>query len=379
MVVNQSLDVVNGIIVQIPSIEVAIDNTTLIIDGSNKIAINLNNPNTWTQAPTIFVNSATGTFLGAISITNTTNGAGDAIAFYGANGTTGTAGLLSYNTYDSGTNVNGFALIANYGDSISGHLNSIGLLPSMTANTGLIISYTNGSSGHAVIFSTTTTATPTNYLDDGNGNFITTNGYVLAAVADSSLSGKLFLSSTNANILKFYDTQATPILHEVATLDAANIPQTALIGNIVDSLTATNGLAVSNPTGAGAASYTIVLNGSSLSNGASGLSIDLANPNTWSGIQTFSSAIVASAGIASAAGASTPITVGASPYTYTNTSASNQQIFVQGGTVSAISYNPNGVSGISLNAFTDNVLILRPNDTLTITYTAAPIVNSVQL
>ena len=93
-----------------------------------------------------------------------------------------------------------------------------------------------------------------------------------------------------------------------------------------------------------------------------------------------SSAVVQSTvGFATTAGAATTVSVGASPYTYTNSSASNQQIFIQGGTVSAISFNPNGGTGIALSGLTDNVITMRPNDTLTITYTAAPTVNTIQL
>ena len=91
------------------------------------------------------------------------------------------------------------------------------------------------------------------------------------------------------------------------------------------------------------------------------------------------SGIAKLAGVATTAGAATTVSVGASPYTYTNSSVSNQQIFVQGGTVSAISFNPNGGTGIALSGLTDNVITLRPNDTLTITYTAAPTVNTIQL
>lgn len=89
--------------------------------------------------------------------------------------------------------------------------------------------------------------------------------------------------------------------------------------------------------------------------------------------------IVSVNGIKTTAGAATTVTVGASPYTYTNSSTSNQQIFIQGGTVSAISFNPNGGTGISLSGLTDNVITLRPGDTITITYTVAPTVNTIQL
>ena len=89
--------------------------------------------------------------------------------------------------------------------------------------------------------------------------------------------------------------------------------------------------------------------------------------------------VIATTGIKTTAGAATTVSVGASPYTYTNSSTSNQQIFIQGGTVSAISFNPNGGTGIALSGLTDNVITMRPNDTLTITYTAAPTVNTIQL
>ena len=101
-----------------------------------------------------------------------------------------------------------------------------------------------------------------------------------------------------------------------------------------------------------------------------------------SGNATFTTSgagIVSVNGIKTTAGAATAVTVGASPYTYTNSSASNQQVFIQGGTVSAISFNPNGGTGIALSGLTDNVITMRPNDTLTITYTAAPTVNTIQL
>ena len=101
-----------------------------------------------------------------------------------------------------------------------------------------------------------------------------------------------------------------------------------------------------------------------------------------SGNATFTASgagIVSANGIKTTAGAATTVSVGASPYTYTNSSASNQQIFIQGGTVSAISFNPNGGTGIALSGLTDNVLTMRPNDTLTITYTAVPTVNTIQL
>ena len=89
--------------------------------------------------------------------------------------------------------------------------------------------------------------------------------------------------------------------------------------------------------------------------------------------------VVSGTGFKTTAGAATTVTVGASPYTYSNTSSSNQQLFIQGGTVSAIAFNPNGGTGISLSGLTDNVLVVRPGDTVTVTYTAAPTMTTIQL
>ena len=110
-----------------------------------------------------------------------------------------------------------------------------------------------------------------------------------------------------------------------------------------------------------------------------GYYITIQNGSSVTQITLSSTGIVSANGIKTTAGAATTVTVGASPYTYTNSSASNQQIFIQGGTVSAISFNPNGGTGIALSGLTDNVITMRPNDTLTITYTAAPTVNTIQL
>lgn len=60
------------------------------------------------------------------------------------------------------------------------------------------------------------------------------------------------------------------------------------------------------------------------------------------------------------------ITAPASGSAYTNTSVSNQQVIVSGGTVSALALN-----GVSLG-LTAGVFVLLPGDTLTPTYTVAP-------
>lgn len=90
---------------------------------------------------------------------------------------------------------------------------------------------------------------------------------------------------------------------------------------------------------------------------------------------------VSATGYKSTAGASTSVTAGTSPYTYTNSSASNQQVFVQGGTVTALSFLPNGstTGEITISQLTGNVLILRPGDAISITYTTAPTITTIQV
>lgn len=68
----------------------------------------------------------------------------------------------------------------------------------------------------------------------------------------------------------------------------------------------------------------------------------------------------------SAAVAPTVITVGASPYTYTNTSGQNLILYVSGGAVTAVS-----LSGVT-TGLTSGTFYLGPNDTLEITYSTAP-------
>ena len=87
---------------------------------------------------------------------------------------------------------------------------------------------------------------------------------------------------------------------------------------------------------------------------------------------------LSSTGYATPSGTATSVTLGASPYTYTNTSLSNQELLITGGTISAISYAPNGGTGISMNIGL-SAITLRVNDTLTITYTTAPTINTIQL
>lgn len=79
-------------------------------------------------------------------------------------------------------------------------------------------------------------------------------------------------------------------------------------------------------------------------------------------------------GFASAAAkgaAPTAITAGASPYTWTNTNGVNTQVFMSGGTVSAIAYNGGAISGTLAGTVT---VILQPGETVTVTYAVAPVI-----
>jgi hypothetical protein len=60
------------------------------------------------------------------------------------------------------------------------------------------------------------------YTPSISGNLnIGSYGVLFAAIADSSNAGKLFLSSSTANVLKYYDTQGSPALHSLDALDLA--------------------------------------------------------------------------------------------------------------------------------------------------------------
>ena len=142
------------------------------------------------------------------------------------------------------------------------------------------------------------------YTPSITGNLVVgAYGVVLDAIADASTAGKLFLSSTTANTLKFYDTQATPALHVlVDSLNVGSYAVTSIVAGTaisvsgstgavtvtntgVTSAVAGNGVAVSSATGA--VTFSAVLNGSTLSLASTGLSLNLGNANTWSAVQTF--------------------------------------------------------------------------------------------
>lgn len=69
-------------------------------------------------------------------------------------------------------------------------------------------------------------------------------------------------------------------------------------------------------------------------------------------------------------------TVTASPYTYTNNTANDQSVIVQGGTVSLIQYIRNGGTPINVGT-TAGMFSLSPLDSLRVTYTVAPTITVV--
>lgn len=147
---------------------------------------------------------------------------------------------------------------------------------------------------------------------------------------------------------------------------------------LVTSLTATNGLSVTNPASPGAASYSLVLNGTSLSNGASGLSLNLGNANGWTVLQTFSAgitgtgttgALTAGSGILGTANTWTAGQTSTASFnapalraqTTQSGSASQSTVWVQGWTGSAmsgISILPDNSSGGAYIATAGNSAIL---------------------
>ena len=73
-----------------------------------------------------------------------------------------------------------------------------------------------------------------------------------------------------------------------------------------------------------------------------------------------------------------PITAGASPYSYKNTSGTRQNMIVTGGTVTLIAFSRDGVTFYSTGLIAGCVM-LNPNDICQITYTVAPVVTAVPI
>ena len=70
------------------------------------------------------------------------------------------------------------------------------------------------------------------------------------------------------------------------------------------------------------------------------------------------------------------VTVGASPFAYTNADGTIETVYVVGGTVSQIVFTRLGTS-TTFTTTLPQAFILSPNDTLTVTYTVAPTMTKV--
>lgn len=76
------------------------------------------------------------------------------------------------------------------------------------------------------------------------------------------------------------------------------------------------------------------------------------------------------------ADSSIPITPGASPFGYVNTTNRTQMVFVTGGTVTGITYTRAGSAAVATGA-TSGWWLVFPGDTLTVTYTGSPTMTAI--
>jgi len=74
----------------------------------------------------------------------------------------------------------------------------------------------------------------------------------------------------------------------------------------------------------------------------------------------------------------TPVveTVGASPWTFTNSNLSAVSMSIAGGTVSSISVSRNGQAAYA-TGLTNGMIDLKPGDAMTVTYTTVPTVTMI--
>lgn len=72
------------------------------------------------------------------------------------------------------------------------------------------------------------------------------------------------------------------------------------------------------------------------------------------------------------------LAVGASPYVYKNGATAQQQVIVQGGTVSAIEFSRNGSTFINIGA-TAGLVVLNPGDNVRVTYSVLPTMTTINL
>ena len=233
-------DWVNVTLTTAPVSSVSNSDGTLTISpttGAVVASLNLGHANTWSAVQTFgndisfggaalnVVTLATGQFLyyNGTDWVNQGLGAGTGI------------GISDYTITNTGI----ISLSAGTGISVSG------TNPATISLSGNFISSLTTESGAGI---TLTATNPTGvgaayYVPSITGNLgVGGFGVLFTAIADASVAGKLFLSSTTANTLKFYDTQATPLLHSI--VDGLNVGSFAVTG-----IVAGTGIGVSGATG----------------------------------------------------------------------------------------------------------------------------------
>ncbi len=144
-------------------------------------------------------------------------------------------------------------------------------------------------------------------------------------------------------------------------LIAGQATDSQLEGPLVTALTGGNGLTVTttNPTGVDRASLALKLDGSTLANGASGLSVNLGNANTWTGAQAFSSGATFGAGAKFSTSTGDALDV---------TSADGNTKYLAVGSTGALTISGPATfnGGISASTFTGNVSGTASNVTGTV-------------
>jgi len=96
---------------------------------------------------------------------------------------------------------------------------------------------------------------------------------------------------------------------------------------------------------------------------------------------TFADAVRRRVGVSNDVALPSAITVGASPYTYQNTTNYPAKVLVGGGTVSLVEYTRDNTTFYTLASSTAQPVQvqLSPNDRVRVTYTAAPTMSHIPL
>ncbi len=177
--------------------------------------------------------------------------------------------------------------------------------------------------------------TVNNTLDDGSGNLMIKANAILQGT--NGIQAELnYASTSSGNTLTIYGNTATPV---------NNVPD-------------------------------IIVFKPNLNNPYQNLTLNLTNGNLTAQLNN---AVFIANGFNTIAQPATNQTVGASPFTYKNNTNSNQEVFITGGTITGLTITPaNGTTAITLNTSISQ-LVLRPTDAITITYSAAPTITTIQL